>query len=120
MGKKYLLLTLSILLAFANRVGAQCVGGTPQCQILIEMHDSDAVAELFNGLTDHLLSAVKVAGIEQVHRVEDDPKVRTLYSFQHLYSSVRAVHDVFPDGLDRHCHAVLLSSLNDRLKASDK
>ena len=40
MGKKYLLLTLSILLAFANRVGAQCVGGTPQCQILIEMHDS--------------------------------------------------------------------------------
>ena len=40
MGKKYLLLTLSILLAFANRVGAQCVGGASQCQIQIEMHDS--------------------------------------------------------------------------------
>ena len=29
-----------MMLAAANRVGAQCTGGTPQCNILIAMHDS--------------------------------------------------------------------------------
>ena len=29
-----------MVMAFANGVGAQCAGNTPQCQILIEMHDS--------------------------------------------------------------------------------
>ena len=40
MKKLLLLLTCIMVMAFANRAGAQCAGNTPLCQILIEMHDS--------------------------------------------------------------------------------
>ena len=36
----YYLMALILLLFGTFRTNAQCTGGTPQCQILIEMHDS--------------------------------------------------------------------------------
>ncbi|MBR3413120.1 MAG: hypothetical protein IKG81_10585 [Bacteroidales bacterium] len=39
MKKIYYLLTFLVMLTVAVRAGAQCAGGMPQCQILVEMHD---------------------------------------------------------------------------------
>ena len=80
------------------------------------MHHGDIVTQRVHRFAEHLFAPVQIFHGQQVHRIEDDAQIGTLYCAQHNQGPFSVIDDVIPHGLNCDDGAKLLRVFHHRLQ----